>query len=182
MQALFKKIQKARSCFFLFALCTLLSAGFALADPPSPFAGEKLVNQQAPEFTLKDTGGHSVSLTTYRGSVVLLNFWATWCPSCKEEMPSLSKLGRQLKGEKFFIFAVSTDRSAEDAKDYLERHPMDFTVLLDTDVHVSRSLYKVFVLPTSFLIDKKGVIVERYYGEENWTDPEIIKKIESLIK
>ena len=167
--------------FFLrFALCALLFASFAFADPPSPFAGENLLNQPAPEFKLKDVNGSEVSLASYKGNVVLLNFWATWCPTCTEEMPSLNKLSRQLKNRKFSVIAVSTDRSVTDVKDFVKTHPLDFTVLVDRGLSVSRSLYKVFVLPTSFLIDKKGVIVERYYGEEDWVGTEMVRKIESL--
>ncbi len=168
-------------CFLLFALCTVLCASFAYADPPSPFAGEKLIDRQAPAFELKDVDGNTVSLSSYKGTVVLLNFWATWCPSCREEFPSLNKLSRQLKNKKFSVIAVSIDRSVSDVRDFLKKHPSGFTVLVDHSLSVSRTLYKVFVLPTSFLIDKSGVIVERYYGEEDWTGPDMVRKIESLL-
>jgi len=168
--------------FLLLALCLLPFASSVIyADPPSPFAGEKLINRRAPEFALKGLDGSTVSLSSYKGTVVLLNFWATWCPSCREEFPSLNNLSRQLKNRKFSIIAVSTDRSVSDVKDFLKEHPSDLTVVVDYSLSVSKSLYKVFVLPTSFLIDKKGVIVEKYYGGENWTDPEVVRKIESLL-
>jgi peroxiredoxin len=165
------------SVLLLTAYCLLLTSVYA--EPPSPFAGDKLINRQAPEFRLKDVNGREVSLASYKGTVVLLNFWATWCPSCRDEMSSLSKLSGQLKNRKFSIIAVSTDRSVSDVKDYLKKHPSDLNVLVDHSLSVSRSLYKVFVLPTSFLIDKDGIIVEKYYGGEDWTDPEVVRKIES---
>lgn len=168
-------------CFLLFALCSLLFASFAYADPPSPFAGEKNINQQAPEFALKDINGNTVSLSSYKGRVVLLNFWATWCPSCREEMPALNKLSRKLKNRNFSIIEVSADRSVSDVKDYLKKHPSDCTVVVDDSLSVSRSLYKVFVLPTSFLIDKKGIILKKYYGGEDWDGSEMVSKIESLL-
>ncbi len=167
---------------FLLAAGYLLLATCVYAGPPSPFAGEKLVNQQAPEFSLKDINGSAVSLSSYKGRVVLLNFWATWCPSCAEEMPSLNKLSRALKNMQFSVIAVSEDRSASDVKDFLKTHPSDITVVVDYSLSVSRNLYKVFVLPTSFLIDKKGVIVQKYYGEEDWAGPEMVRKIKSLLK
>jgi len=126
--------------------------------------------------------GRTFSLASYKGNVVLLNFWATWCPSCKDEIPSMNKLVRQFKDRKFSIIALSTDRSYSSVRDFLKKHTADFTVLMDDGLKVSRSLYKVFVLPTSFLIDKKGVIVERYFGEEDWTDPAIVRKIDELMK
>ena len=125
----------------------MLCASFAYADPPSPFAGEKLIDRQAPAFELKDVDGNTVSLSSYKGTVVLLNFWATWCPSCREEFPSLNKLSRQLKNKKFSVIAVSIDRSVSDVRDFLKKHPSGFTVLVDHSLSVSRTLYKVFVLP-----------------------------------
>ena len=167
------------SVLLLTVYCLLLASAYA--DPPSPFAGEKLINRQAPEFALKDVNGSTVSLSSYKGKVVLLNFWATWCPSCREEMPSMNKLARQLKNREFSIIAVSTDRSVSEVRDFLKKHPSDCTVLVDYSLVVSKPLYKVFVLPTSFLIDKKGIIVEKYFGGEDWTGPDMVKKIESLL-
>lgn len=171
-------------CLVFFAFCMFHSAfvipNSAFAENSSPFAGDKLVNHPAPEFTLKDITGAAFSLSAYKGRVVLLNFWATWCPSCREEIPSMNKLSRQLKSRGFSIIAVSTDRSVSDVRVFLKDHPADFTVLLDS-LSVSKSLYKVFVLPTSYLIDKRGVIVEKFYGEEDWSDPELVKKIESRL-
>ncbi len=185
------KKMKSLSLFRSFALsllplalslfCLLSLAGpLVYAENPSPFAGDKLVNHPAPEFTLKDVTGAAFSLSAYKGRVVLLNFWATWCPSCREEMPSMNKLSQQLKSRKFSIIAVAADRSVPDVTAFLKDRPTDFTVLLDNSLFVSKSLYKVFVLPTSYLIDKEGVIVQKFYGEEDWSDPELVKKIESL--
>ncbi len=172
-------------CALLAACCLLLTFYFsrpsAFAANPSPFAADKLTNQRAPDFTLKDVKGVAFSLSSYKGRVVLLNFWATWCPACKEEMPSMNKLGRQFKNRKFSIIAVSTDRSVADVREFLKGESADFTVLVDESLSVSKFLYKVFALPTSYLIDKKGVIVEKYFGEENWTDPELVRKIEGYI-
>lgn len=193
MRASFKEIVGAKGkwswafmscalCLVVYAICFLPVEGTAAsAEPPSPFAGDNIVDTQAPDFTLKDADGKAISLASYRGSVVLLNFWATWCPSCREEMPSMNKLVRQFKNRKFAIIEVATDRSSSDVRNYLKKHPSDATVLVDDGLSVSRSLYKVFVLPMSFLIDKKGVIVQKYYGEEDWTNPEIVRKIEGLI-
>lgn len=153
----------------------------AFAQDPSPFDGDKLLNHKAPEFALKNLNGSTFSLSSYKGRVVLLNFWATWCPPCRAEIPSLNKLSAHFKDSRFSIIAVATDRSVQDVKEALKSESVDFTVLVDNNISVSRPLYKVFMLPTSFLIDKKGVIVERYYGEVDWTDPQLIKKVESLL-
>jgi peroxiredoxin len=152
------------------------------SESQSPFAGDKLINKTAPDFSLKDLKGKTVSLASYRGSVVLLCFWATWCPPCREEMPSLNNLSRQMKNRKFAVIAVSLDRSEEDSRDFFKKYPVDFPALADTKLAVSKSIYKVFMLPTTFLINKKGIIVEKFQGEEDWTEPGIVKRIEELIK
>ena len=164
----------------LLIFCSVFTAeGFA--QPPSPFAVDKLSGQRAPDFTLKDINGNPVSMSSFKGKVVLLNFWATWCPPCRAEIPSMNKLYQKLKNRGFVILAVSTDRAVVDVKDFLKTMPVNFPVVVDYNLTVSRSLYKVFMLPTTFLIDRKGVIVEKYFGDQDWTEPEIIKEIEALL-
>jgi len=167
-------------CLLPFTICLLFFTAVN-AQPPSPYAIEKLSGQKAPDFTLKDINGNPVSLSSFKGKVVLLNFWATWCPPCRAEIPSMNKLQQMLKNKGLVILAVSTDRAVVDVKDFLKKNPVTFTIVVDYNLSVSRSLYKVFMMPTTFLIDKKGVIVEKYFGEQDWTDPEIIKEIEALL-
>lgn len=167
--------------FLFFITCCLLLTSYSYAQPPSPFAVEKLAGQKAPDFTLKDVNGNSISFSSFKGKVVLLNFWATWCPPCKAELPSMNKLQQSLKNRGLVILAVSTDRSASDVKDFLSKYPLNYTVVVDYNLNVSRSLYKVFMVPTTFLIDKKGIVVKRYFGEQDWTEPNIIKEIEAFL-
>lgn len=136
--------------------------------------------QKAAEFSLKNLAGKTVSLSASKGKVVLLNFWATWCPSCVSEMPSLNKLYKEIKSRGFEIIAVSTDGSASSVRDFREMHKLRFPVVMDEDREVIR-LYHVFSLPTSFLINKEGFIVEKFYGEYDWTSQEVKGKIEKLL-
>ena len=163
-----------------FALYLLLFSAVS-AQPPSPFAVDKLSGQKAPDFTLKDINGNPVSLSSFKGKVVLLNFWATWCPPCKAEMPSMNRLQKKFKNRGFVIIAVSTDGRIDEPKDFITKNPVSFIVLHDSKLKVSRNLYKVFMMPTTFLIDKRGIIVEKYFGEQDWMEPEIIKEIEALL-
>jgi peroxiredoxin len=170
----------------LFSVLCLLSfvlflPSVAFCQPPSPFAIDKMIGQKAPDFTLKDLNGNNISLSTFKGKVILLNFWASWCPPCRAEMPSMNKLNELLKKKGFVVIAVSTDRSVFDVKDYLSKNPVNFTVLIDYNLNVSRNLYKVFMMPTTFLIDRKGIIVKRYFGEQDWSDPDMIKEIEEIL-
>lgn len=163
---------------FLTAIGTTESAGDE-KRPVSPFEIDKLDQTRAPEFQLKDLDGKSVSLASHKGKVVLLNFWATWCPSCSAEMPSFNRLYQEMKSRGLEIIAVSTDRSVQEVRGYLSKRPLDFKVLMDENRLVTRQ-YKVFSLPTTFLIDREGIIIEKFYGEYDWNDSEIKRKIEKL--
>ena len=149
-------------------------------DTASPGDAENNVNSKAPDFSLKDAHGRSLSLSSLRGKVVLINFWATWCPPCKAEMPSMNRLYNEIRNRGFEIVAISTDNSLSTVKDFLARNRIDFQVLFDETKSVTRQ-YHVFSMPTTFLIDRNGMIVEKFYGEEDWTDPAIRKKIEKLL-
>jgi peroxiredoxin len=149
-------------------------------DTASPGDAEKSVNSKAPDFSLKDAHGRSLSLSSLRGKVVLINFWATWCPPCKAEMPSMNRLYNEIRNRGFEVVAISTDNSLSTIKDFLARNRIDFPVLFDETKLVTRQ-YHVFSMPTTFLIDRSGMIVEKFYGEEDWTDPVIRKKIEKLL-
>lgn len=153
---------------------------FLTAEAPSPWGIDELVGKKAPEFSLKDMNEKTVSLSSFKGNVVIVGFWATWCPPCRGEMPSLNKLYRELRNRGLVILAVSTDRSVPSVKDFLSKTPVDFPVLMDSDSKVSRQ-FKVFSLPTTFLLDKNGAIVQRYLGEEEWDSPKIREKITTLL-
>jgi peroxiredoxin len=150
------------------------------AETPSPWGIEELIGRQAPDFALTDLKGDKISLSSFRGKVVLINFWATWCPPCRDEMPSLNRLFKGLRNEGLAVLAVSTDKRLSDVKGYVSGHPVDFHVLIDAELKTSRR-YKVFSMPTTFLLDRKGVIIKRYLGEEAWDSPEIIKEIRKAL-
>ncbi len=171
---------------FLFISClifvTVINAALSAAGekpPVSPFEIDKLERSKAPEFSLKDLNGRYVTLSSLRGRVVLLNFWATWCPPCISEMPVFNRLYKEMRPRGLEVVAISTDRSEGYVRDYVGKHGLDFRVLYDEDRAVTKQ-YKVFSMPTTFLIDKNGFIVEKFFGEYDWTDQVIKKKIEKL--
>jgi peroxiredoxin len=170
----------------LFPSLCFLASGFSLltpavhAQPPSPFDVEKLAGQKAPEFTLRDLTGNQVSLASFKGKTVLLNFWATWCPPCKDELPTIEKLHQAMTHRGLVVLAVSVDTSPTKVKDYVKEHPMSFSVLHDATLSVSRS-YKVFSLPMTFVIDKRGIIVDKHFGHRDWAKPEMVRSIEALL-
>ncbi len=136
----------------------------------------------APDFTLPDINGKMVSLTDYRGKVVLINIWATWCPPCVAEMPSMEKLNQELKDEDFEILAVSLDVSGAKAViPFMKKHKLSFSVLTDTKGAI-KSLYQTTGVPESFIIDQEGIIVEKVIGPKDWASPGAILFFRNLIQ
>lgn len=172
-----------RHCAILLAFCLVAMGPKASSSggsgTVSPFEGDSMAQTKAPDFSLKDMNGRSVSLASLKGRPVILNFWATWCPPCKAEMPSLNKLYLDLKKRGLEVIAISTDTSPSHVSEFLSKTRLDFTIALDDSRSVSK-LYKVFSMPTTFLINRDGTITEKLYGEYDWTEPEIRQKIEKL--
>jgi peroxiredoxin len=149
---------------------------------PSPYAVEKVVmGQKAPEFTLKDMEGRPVSLSSYRGRAILLVFWASWCPTAGEQFASLNRLNALYKDRGLAVISVSTDKSLSAAKGFLAGHQASFGTLHDGKLYVSKTLYKAFMIPMAFLIDRGGVVVKKRFGQQDWTEPEIIADIDALL-
>lgn len=138
-------------------------------------------NTEAPSFVLKDLDGRTVTLSSLRGKVVLLNFWATWCKPCKDEMPLFEELYRTYGDRGFEVVAVSINNSQKSVDKFLEKSPVSFTVLMDSDSKAFK-LYRVYSIPTTFLIDRSGLIVAKYHGSPDWTSEEITSLIEDLLR
>jgi cytochrome c biogenesis protein CcmG/thiol:disulfide interchange protein DsbE len=135
----------------------------------------------APDFAVPDLAGQAVRLSALRGQVVLLNLWTTWCPPCREEMPSMEKLYQRLKSRGFVLLAVSQDEAGKAAVEPFVRDlGLSFPVLVDPE-HQVGSRYRVWGYPESFIIDREGRIVERIIGPRDWVDPEQIAVLERLL-
>jgi len=136
----------------------------------------------APNFTLPGLNGKMVSLADYKGQVVLLNIWATWCRPCVEEMPSMEKLYQTLKDEKFVILAVSIDESGADVvRPFMKKHKLSFPALIDS-AGTLKNLYRTTGVPESFIISKQGGILEEIIGPRDWAAPGALKYFRSLIQ
>lgn len=156
------------SRFLLFALCLFL---FAACNKEEPVPVSKPL---AADFTLRDLDGKEHKLSDYRGKVVFLNFWATWCPPCREEMPSMERLNEVLGGKDFVMLAVNTDEDIKDLEDFTKGAPHNFTVLSDADGKVQK-LYQVFKFPETFVIDRQGRIADHIIGARDWSSTEALK-------
>ncbi len=122
-----------------------------------------LVGGPAPEITLKDLQGQEVRLSDLRGKVVLLNFWATWCKPCKEEMPAMQVSYDKLRGQGFVVLAVNELEDTEKVIEHIRSHGHTFPVVMDHDNRVANR-YGVVGLPASFLIDRQGIVREHIFG------------------
>jgi peroxiredoxin len=135
----------------------------------------------APNFTFPDLNGEKVSLSDQRGKVVFVNIWATWCPPCRDEMPSMQKLYERFKGEDFEILAVSLDSDGSEAvAPFMEKMNLTFPALLDPKGKI-RSLYRITGVPESFIIDKNGILVQRVIGPLDWATPKVFRFFQDLI-
>ena len=137
---------------------------------------------EMPNFTFPHINGREVSLSDHRGKVVLVNVWATWCPPCRQEMPSMQSLYEKFKGEKFEILAVSIDSEGREAvSPFMQKMNLTFPALLDQEETIRR-LYRVTGVPESFIIDKQGILVEKIIGPINWATPEVFSFFKDLIQ
>ena len=168
-------------------LIFLLLAGLLLAGglwavvgsdlPAAPIA----IGQRAPEFRLPAlVEGEEVSLEGLRGQVVLLNFWATWCKPCEDEMPAMERLYQALEPDGFELLAVSVDEEADAVALFQQRLGLSFPVLLDPERRVADA-YQSYKFPESWLIDADGVLVARFVGPRDWDSPAYVDRVRSLL-
>jgi peroxiredoxin len=131
------------------------------------------------EFVFRNLEGESVSLSEYRGKVVLLEFWATWCPPCRMAVPDLNELYRKFEGEDFVLLAVSVGEKSARLKDFAEEQGIDYTILIDDwDVN---SAFGVITIPTTFLLDREGAIVKVHKGYAFDFEDFLAEEIQELI-
>ena len=142
-----------------------------------------VVGMTAPNFSLPDLQGKTQRLTDYRGKVVFLNFWATWCKPCKEEMPSMQVLWDNLKNQDFMMLAVSMDRvtTTKDIPSFVETLKLSFPILTDSWGQTDKR-YKLMGVPETYIIDQNGVLREKVIGPRDWTRRESIETIVRMLQ
>ena len=140
--------------------------------------------KKAPDFKLKDTQGHDVSLASYRGKVVVLNFWTKTCGPCMEEMPEIADLARILKPmTDVAVVTVSTDDTAQEARDVLKAVLKDeppFIVLMDPDAKNVTAKYGTTLYPETWIVDKNGVIRARFDGAREWSSAAVVQLVDEI--
>src|SRR2546428_6152468 len=142
---------------------TSVIMGFALLGLLGMAGRSPLLGSPAPEIALKDLQGQEVKLSDLHGKIVLLNFWATWCKPCKEEMPAMQASYDKLRDQGFVVLAVNELEDAEKVAEHVRTHGHTFLVVMDHDNRVANR-YGVVGLPASFLIDRQGIVREHVFG------------------
>ena len=138
------------------------------------------VGDRAPAFELSDDQGLGVSLDDYAGKVVLLNFWATWCPPCVQEMPSLNRTYERFRDDGMVVLGVSVDEDAEQYARFLRNRGVTFPTVRDPEREVS-TRYGTMKYPESYLISRDGRVLRKYIGPEDWGRPEIANYLRSVL-
>ena len=168
----------------IIGLLVICSVAFALVFMQGAKYEPVLVGKLAPDFALNDLNGETRKLSDYQGQVVFLNFWATWCKPCQEEMPSMERLHQDLEAEfsdSFVMLAVSIDKSADDIPAFMAKHKLTFPVLHDRWGKVDR-IYKIMGVPETYIIDQTGVLVEKVVGPRDWNVAQNIQGMIDLLK
>jgi len=137
------------------------------------------IGKKAPGFMLSNLSGEKISLDSFKGKPVFLNFWATWCPYCRKERSHLNKLHAEYRDKGLVIISISTDRSGNTLRKFMDNTPADFIVLHDDEGRVSSS-YNIMGLPSSLLINREGIIKYKFTGFREWTSEGSKKAIDSL--
>jgi peroxiredoxin len=134
----------------------------------------------APNFVLPDLKGDAVRMADLRGKVVLLNLWATWCPPCVDEMPTLEELSKKMAGRDFVLLAISEDEEPSRVAPWVRKRGFTFPVLLDERGKVGAEL-GISGYPETFIIDRRGRIVHHHIGYRDWAEPGIVLALKNLL-
>lgn len=175
-----KVFRQFLACFVLSFFCL---AGSADANSLSSKMDIKPIkgNKMLPSLNLEDLKGNKVDLKTFKGKVIFLNFWATWCGPCKEEMPSMEALYQQFKNRNFIFLSISVDyEGSKPVREYIQKNGYTFPVLVDQKSE-TLDIFEVTRIPTTFFIDKQGKLLEKAIGPRNWTSPEIVSYLTQLL-
>ena len=180
----FNRINGQSSLSFLrVALVALWIVTIACSVPENSetedVSGPAVEGRLAPQFSVKDRSGQLHSLNDFRGKVVLVNFWATWCPPCIEEMPSMNSLQKTLDQEKFSIIAINVDDSWDPVDTFIKSSNLDLNIYSDFEGKVAKR-YGRHKVPETYILNKEGIVVRKIMGEINWTSPKVVSFLKDL--
>ncbi len=138
-------------------------------------------NPAAPDFNLPDMDGEMFSLSSYKGKTVIINFWATWCPPCREELPSMNRAWQKIKDENISMIAINVGEDEDTIFSFMGDYPIDFQVLLDQSGEVINK-WPIKGLPTTFVLDPKGQLYYRAIGGREWDSESLLNLVRAVQK
>ena len=138
-------------------------------------AGDK-----APEFSLTTEAGRRITQSDFGGKLLVLNFWATWCPPCIEEMPSLNQFAQEMEPAGVVVLSVSIDKNETAYKRFLQQQKLSFQVARDANADIPTQ-YGTFRWPETYIIDRSGKVVIKHIGPRNWMDPAIVREVRAQL-
>src|ERR1039457_6726350 len=138
------------------------------------------VGDSAPDFTITADNGQIITTASFGGRLLVLNFWATWCPACVEELPSLNQFAKEMAGSGVVVLGVSVDKNPKLYHDFLTRSHVSFTTARGPDAKISAD-YGTFIYPESYIIDSRGRVVQKIIGATNWTDGSMVNHVKSFL-
>ena len=138
------------------------------------------VGDSAPGFTVTTDNGRTISPASFGGKLLVLNFWATWCPPCVEEMPSLNEFHKALANQGVVVLGISVDKNEQAYKAFLGKAGVAFQTARDPEAKINAD-YGTFKYPETYIIDSRGRVVRKYIGPENWTDQNMLNDVRSLL-
>ncbi|MGH9666928.1 MAG: TlpA family protein disulfide reductase [Bryobacteraceae bacterium] len=134
----------------------------------------------APNFSIKTDTGRTVTRSDFGGRLLVLNFWATWCAPCIEELPSLNQFAKTMKDQGVVVLAISADQDAAVYRRFLQRVPVSFETAWDPHSDISAD-YGTFQFPETYIIDAQGKVLEKVISNRNWMDPEVVKSVRGML-
>ena len=161
-------------------LIVALAAGLCTSPAMPASAPAVWGGGPAPNLALKDMEGRTHELTDYRGKVVLVNFWATWCEPCRQEMPSMQRLSEKLAGKPFVVLAVNVDEPESRVRNFLNQTRFDLPVLLDVNKAATRQ-WGARLLPVTFIVGRDGRVRYRVLGDMDWSSTKAVSVISELL-
>jgi peroxiredoxin len=134
----------------------------------------------APKFTIKTENGQQIGRSEFPGKLLMVNFWATWCPPCVEEMPSLNQFAQTMGPQGVTVLGISVDRNEKAYREFLQRNSLQFLVARDPEENISSS-YGTFKWPETYVINREGKVVQKFIGPRDWNDPQVVNSIRALL-
>jgi len=178
---------KLTATLLILGLCLVTACSKEKSEGKKDGAPSKAVTaaaegSMAPDFSIKDLQGKEVKLSELKGKVVLVNFWATWCPPCKEEIPSMVKLNKAMEGKPFQMLAISIDEGGKaDVESYFKSSGNTLPAYLDSDGAISK-VYGVTGVPETFVVDKSGKVQKKIVGGLDWNSAEVLSYLNELLQ